>query len=88
MFKKNTEMNFLLNFIAETTMSREISRIKLQVLWIAYCIHTDLEIDSPEYVDILRCVWDVLVASAVSDSELSNPDWKSFYSFYDFMTIL
>lgn len=85
MIDKDAEMEFLVNFINETTMTRETSREKLRILLAAYCIHHDLRFGSDEYASVLRNVWGVLTDVAVSKQELCNSDWSDFYSFWDYM---
>jgi len=77
---KGAELHYLLSFIAESPFDVEICRDQLRCLWTAYCFHQNLDVDTAQYDEDLRDVWDKL-----AETEAETADWSDFDSFDYYM---
>lgn len=76
-----SEHDFLMSYAKEAFFDEEICRDLLRVLWTAYCLHKNLDVNSSMYASELLKVW----CKVVEGSEGSTADWSDFRSFDTFM---
>ena len=78
--RQNAEFRFLLHYAKEAFFDEEICRDLLLVLWTAYCLHHNLDVDTASYDSDLRELWE-----SVAADEEETADWSDFDSFTAFM---
>lgn len=78
---RNAEFGFLLMYAAEAYWDEKIYRDHLRMLWTAYCLHFNLDVDTSGYDNDLLRLWQM-----VEDmGDYANPDWSDYDSFDNFM---
>ena len=77
---REAELKFLRAFIAESCFDTEVCRDQLRMLWTAYCLHHNLDVDTAGYDSDLRELWE-----AVAADEKDTADWSGFDGFDKFM---
>lgn len=78
----DAELAYLKSYISGCCLDDETSVTFLYSLWIAYSLHQNLNVDSPEYEDTLMELWTALLES--DDGEASH--WENFDSFMSDMS--
>ena len=79
--ERNAEFKFMLDFIVESYLIEELARGQLSSLWMAYCLHHNLDVDTAEYDEDLARLWDV-----VSEAGDGTTEWSDYESFDHFMS--
>lgn len=77
---REQEFGFMLDCAKKGCMEYEINRQQLHALWIAFCIHHDLECDTQDYDSAVRKLWEALP----EDSRVTF-EWQNFVTFDLFM---
>ena len=77
---REAEFEFLRAFIAESCFDTEVCRDQLRMLWTAYCLHHNLDVDTTGYDNDLLALWNRLEETGDGTSE-----WEDFDSFSNFM---
>jgi hypothetical protein len=77
---RNGEFTFMVSFAGESCFDEDICRDHFRILWTAYCLHHNLDVDTSSYDSDLRELWE-----AVSADEEETADWSDFDSFSTFM---
>lgn len=77
---RRAEFEFLLKFAEESFIGEEVASEQLRSLWVAYCLHHDLDVDTRGYDEDLRELW-----NSVSKEEGDTQNWSDLDSFGDFM---
>lgn len=78
--ERNTEFAFMTSFATQSCFDEDICRDRFRMLWTAYCLHYNLDVDTASYDSDLRRLWD-----AVAVDEEDTADWSDFDSFDSFM---
>lgn len=79
------EHKFLLNYAKGSCFDNDICRDRLRMLWTAYCLHHDLEVDTSGYDNDLLVLWGDGVCNNGDGGEPETADWSDYDSFDDFM---
>lgn len=74
------EFEFLMDYAVESCFDEEICRDRLRMLWTAFCLHHDLDVDTHVYDCYLSELW-----RTMERFEKETPDWPDFDSFELFM---
>lgn len=77
---RNSEFKFMVSFAEESCFDEDICRDHFRILWTAYCLHHNLDVDTSSYDSDLRELWE-----AVAADEEETADWSDFDSFGTFM---
>ena len=77
---RNAEFEFMVSFAMQSCFDEDICRNRFRMLWTAYCLHYDLDVDTASYDSDLREMWE-----AVAADEEDTADWSDFDSFGSFM---
>lgn len=77
---RDAELKYLRQFAFESCFDTEVCRDQLRSLWTAYCFHHNLDVDTADYDQDLRVVWE-----AAAEVERETADWSNFDSFDQFM---
>ena len=77
---RDAELKYLRQFAFESCFDAEVCRDQLRSLWTAHCFHHNLDVDTADYDQDLRVVWE-----AVAEVERETADWSNFDSFDQFM---
>lgn len=77
---RNDEFKFMVSFAEESCFDEDICRDHFRILWTAYCLHHNLDVDTSSYDSDLRELWE-----AVAADEEETADWSDFDSFGSFM---
>lgn len=79
---REAEFEFLRAFIAENGFDADVCRDQLQMLWTAYCLHHDLDVDTAGYDNDLLALWNRLEETGDGTSE-----WEDYDDFDKFMCV-
>ena len=77
---RNAEFKFIVSFATQSYFDEDICRDRFRMLWTAYCLHYDLDVDTASYDSYIRELW-----KAVAADEEDTADWSDFDSFGNFM---
>lgn len=77
---REAELKYVKQFAFESSFDTEVCRDQLRSLWTAYCFHHALDVDTANYDNDLRDVWD-----AIASAEQETAGWSDFDSFDLFM---
>lgn len=77
---RSAEFEFMVSFAAQSCFNEDICRYHFRMLWTAYCLHHNLDVDTASYDSDLQELW-----GAVSADEEDTADWSDFDSFGSFM---
>ena len=77
---REAEMGYLKEFVRQSCFDEDICRDRFRMLWTAYCLHHNLDVDTASYDSDLRELWE-----AVAADEEDTSDWSDFDSFGIFM---
>ena len=77
---RNAEFKFMASFAMQSCFDEDICRDHFRILWTAYCLHHNLDVDTASYDSDLRELWE-----AVAADEEDTADWSDFDSFGNFM---
>lgn len=77
---RDAEFQYLLLYAAQSCFADEICRDQLRILWTAYCLHQNLDVDTADYCNDLNGLW-----QRVAESEPDTADWSSYNDFENFM---
>ena len=77
---RNVEFKFMVSFAEESYFDEDICRDRFRMLWTAYCLHHNLDVDTKSYDSDLRELWE-----AVAADDEDTADWSDFDSFDTFM---
>lgn len=69
-------VRFVRGFEPDDLQNREIKE-QLRSLWVAYCIHWNLDVDTRSYDDDIVVLWEALR----EETGLSTDDFNRFYAF-------
>ena len=78
---KDKEYNYLKQFALQADLTEPLNHVRLRSLWTAFCMHHNIDIDTKDYVQFVRNLWNIIVTEPVS---LKN--WKDCESFKYFLT--
>lgn len=78
--ERNAELKFMVSFATQSCFDEDICRDLFRMLWTAYCLHYNLDVDTASYDSDLRELWE-----AVAADEEGTSDWSDFDSFGSFM---
>ena len=70
------EFEFVLGFAAGEDFDYGVSCDQLRSLWMAYCIHNDIDVDTATYDDGIMKIWSCMV-----DGEVPHQKWADFRDF-------
>lgn len=79
--ERNAEFKFMASFAMQSCFDEGICRDRFRMLWTAYCLHHNLDVDTASYDSDLRELWE-----AVAAYEENTADWSDFDSFDRFMS--
>lgn len=79
--RQKAEYAYLKAFVWESCFDDELSRDQLRCLWVAYCFHHELVVDTFEYDCDLLELWGVLTETGDGTSE-----WEDYDGFYYFLS--
>lgn len=79
---RTAEFEFLRAYVVESCFDDDICRDRLRMLWTAYCLHHDLDVDTAGYDNDLLELWNKLTETGDGTSE-----WADFDGFDKFMCI-
>lgn len=74
----DAELNYIKGFIQPDLLYSETGREQLRALWVAFCLHNGLEVDTGAYDSILMEIWGLV---KVYDSPFNHVDWHNFDTF-------
>lgn len=74
------ELRFLLSYVSESCFDNEICRDRLRMLWTAYCLHHNLDVDTSGYDNDLLELWNKL-----AETGDGTADWSDYGEFYNYM---
>ncbi len=57
---RNFEFKYMADFAYESYLIEELARDQFRALWMAYCLHHNLDADTSEYDDDLAQLWNVV----------------------------
>ena len=77
---RNGEFKFMASFATQSCFDEDICRDQFRMLWTAYCLHYNLDVDTASYDSDLKELWE-----AVAADEEETADWSDFDSFGAFM---
>lgn len=77
---REAEFDYLLGYVAQSCFDEEICRDRLRMLWTAYCLHQNLDVDTAGYDNDLLKLWNGLEETGDGTSE-----WGSYNEFDCFM---
>lgn len=75
---RNTEFKFAVDFAMQSCFDEDICRDHFRMLWTAYCLHYNLDVDTASYDSDLCELWEAV-------DEKDTADWYDFDSFDVFM---
>lgn len=78
---RKAEYLYLKAFAKESCFDNETCRDQLRCLWVAYCFHHELIMDTSEYDSDLMELWNVLAKTGGGASE-----WEDYDGFYHFLS--
>ena len=78
---RNFEFKYMADFAYESYLIEELARDQFRALWMAYCLHHNLDADTSEYDDDLAQLWNV-----VSENGDGTTEWSDYDSFNNFMS--
>ena len=79
--ERNAEFKFMASFAMQSCFDEDICRDQFRMLWTAYCLHHNLDVDTVNYDSDLRELWE-----AVSADQEDTSDWSDYDSFDHFMS--
>ncbi len=82
--EKESELQFIRDFVADACFENDICCDQLRSLWTAYCLRHDLIVDTYEYDQSIMDIWNV-IEDAGGGGEQDTAFWSNFDSFDDFM---
>ena len=77
---RKAEFKCMAYFAMQSCFDEDICRDLFRILWTAYCLHHNLDVDTASYDSDLREMWE-----AVAADEEDTADWSDFDSFGSFM---
>ena len=77
---RTAELQFLQNYVTGSCFDEEISRDHLRMLWTAYCLHHNLDVDTAGYDNDLLVLW-----MALSETGDGTSEWEDYNEFGNFM---
>ena len=77
---RESEFGYLTAYITESCFDDEICRDRLRMLWTAYCLHHNLNVDTSGYDNDLMDLWNKLAETGDGTS-----GWEDFDGFENFM---
>lgn len=78
---RKAEHLYLKAFVRESCFDDELCRDQLRCLWVAYCFHHELIVDTAEYDSDLMELWNVL-----AETGDGAPEWEGYDGFYHFLS--
>lgn len=74
MSDKTAEFGFITAYAAENGLDAEICRDQLRMLWTAFCLHHDLNVDTYAYDRYLFELWQEMQKAGDGTSEWADAD--------------
>lgn len=78
---RDFEFKYMVGFAYESYLIEELARDQFRALWMAYCLHHNLDADTSEYDDDLAQLWNVVFENGDGTTE-----WSDYDSFNNFMS--
>lgn len=83
LISRKTEYLYLKAFAFQSDFDEELSRGQLRSLWTAYAFHHELVVDTAEYDNELRELWDSINKNA--EAVIGDADWSCYEMFDQYM---
>lgn len=71
---REAEFEYLMGYTTQSCFDEEICRDHLRILWTAYCLHHNLDVDTADYDNDLLKLWNSLEETGDGTSEWENYD--------------
>ena len=94
--ERNAEFKFMASFAMQSCFDEDICRNRFRMLWTAYCLHYDLDVDTASYDSYIRELWKAVAAEydedlarlwdVVSEAGDGTTEWSDYESFDHFMS--
>lgn len=74
------EFRFLLAYAGESALDEEICRDQLRMLWTAFCLHHNYDVDTKQYDERQMTLW-----TEVQNTGDGTSEWEDYDAFANFL---